>query len=131
MFIFLHFLINFKHDLHVDAESMIVRTLEMSIISANIIDFTARKFFRRKDLSIFIDHMINCSLFLHSENWVAPVVGFCCCSVFCCALLCVYSGFAIILMGREELVALVIVSPCVSWLLWCSSSRCHGFVCSL
>ena len=38
---------------------MIVRTREMSIISANIFDFTARKFFRREDLSIFMDHMIN------------------------------------------------------------------------
>ena len=87
MFIFLLFLISFKHDFHVDAESMIVGTREISIISANIIDFTTRKFFRRKDLSIFIDHMINCSLFLRSENGVAPVVGFCCCSVLCCALL--------------------------------------------
>ena len=50
--------ISFKH-LHVDAESMIVRTREMSKISANIFDFTARKFFRREDLSIYIDHLIN------------------------------------------------------------------------
>ena len=27
--------------------------------------------------------------------------------MFCCRLLCVHSAFAIILMGREELVALV------------------------
>ena len=52
------FFISFKDDFHVDAESMIIRTREMSIISANIFDFTARKFFRREDLSIFIDHMI-------------------------------------------------------------------------
>ena len=31
----------------------------MLIISANVFDFTARKFIRRGDLSIFIDHMIN------------------------------------------------------------------------
>ena len=56
----LHFFISFKHDFHVDAESMIVRMREMSIISANTFDLTARKFFRREDLSIIIDHMINC-----------------------------------------------------------------------
>ena len=44
---------------YVEVESMIVRTREMSIISANIFDFTAQKFFRRDDLLIFIDHMIN------------------------------------------------------------------------
>ena len=27
---------------------------------------------------------------------VAPVVGVCGCSVFCCALLCVHSGFAVV-----------------------------------
>ena len=59
MFIFLHFFISLKHDFHVDAECIIVRTREMSIISANIFDFTTRKFFRREDLSIFIGEMIN------------------------------------------------------------------------
>ena len=53
-------------------------------------------------------------------------MGFCSCSVFCSALLCVHSGFTIILMGREELAALVSLSSCVSWLLCCSSSRYHG-----
>ena len=57
--LFLHFFISFKHDFHVGVESMIVRTREMSIVSANIFDFTAQKFFRREDLPIFIDHMIN------------------------------------------------------------------------
>ena len=55
---FFHFFISFEHDFHVDAEIMIVRTREMSIISANKFDFTTRIFFRREDLSIFIDHMI-------------------------------------------------------------------------
>ena len=32
----------------------------------------------------------------------APIVGFCVCFMFCCALLCVLSSFAIILMGKEE-----------------------------
>ena len=33
---------------------------------------------------------------------VIPIVGFCNCSMFCCALLCVHSSFAIILMCVEE-----------------------------
>ena len=32
-------------------------------------------------------------------------MGFCNCSMFCCASLCVHSSFAIILMGKRELVA--------------------------
>ena len=68
--LFLHFFISFKHDFHVDSESMIVRRREMSIISANIFDFRSQKIFRREDLSIFIYHMINYlgstqPLFLH------------------------------------------------------------------
>ena len=38
---------------------------------------------------------------------VTPAVGFCNCSMFCCTLLCVHSSFAIILMGKRELVALL------------------------
>ena len=38
---------------------------------------------------------------------VAPIVGFCVCSVFCCTLLCVLSSFAIILTGKRELVVLL------------------------
>ena len=39
---------------------------------------------------------------------------FCNCSMVCCALLCVHSSFAIILMGKRELVALLCMS---SWCL--------------
>ena len=45
---------------------------------------------------------------------VAPIVGFCNCYMFCCALLCVQSGFAIISMGKRDLVALLCLS---SWCL--------------
>ena len=45
---------------------------------------------------------------------VTHIVGFCNCSMFCCALLYDHSSFAIILMGRE-LVALLSLSS------WCSS----------
>ena len=38
----------------------------------------------------------------------------CNCSIFCCALLCVRSSIAIILMGKRELVALLNLS---SWCL--------------
>ena len=30
------------------------------------------------------------------------LLGFCVCSLFCCAMLCVLSSFAIILMGKKE-----------------------------
>ena len=40
-------------------------------------------------------------------------MGFCNCSMFCCALLYVHSSFAINLMGKRELVALL------SWSSWC------------
>ena len=36
---------------------------------------------------------------------VTPTVGFCNGSMFCCVLLYVHSSFAIILMGKRELVA--------------------------
>ena len=48
---------------------------------------------------------------------VTPIVGFCNCSMFCCALLCIISSFAIISMGKTELVTLL-----------CSSSWCLEFV---
>ena len=59
-------------------------------------------------------------------------VGFCNCSMFCCALLCVYSSSAIILMGKTELVTL----PCLSswrllivvWLFLTMSRGCLQFV---
>ena len=49
----------------------------------------------------------------------APIVGFCNCSMFCCALLCVKSTFAINLMGKRERVALTcLYSWCLSLLVW-------------
>ena len=41
-------------------------------------------------------------------------MGFCNCSMFCCALLCVHSSFAIISMGKRELVALLCFFSLVS-----------------
>ena len=39
--------------------------------------------------------------------------------MFCCALLCVHSSFAIILMGRRELVAsLYLSSRCLMIVVW-------------
>ena len=45
---------------------------------------------------------------------VTPIVGFLNCSMFCCALLCVHSSFAIISMGKRELVTLLYLT---SWFL--------------
>ena len=39
-----------------------------------------------------------------------PTVGVCNCSLFCCTLPYVHSSFAIILMGKRELVALLSLS---------------------
>ena len=46
-------------------------------------------------------------------------MGFCNCSMFCCALLCVYSSFAIILLWKRELVALLSLSSwCLVIVVW-------------
>ena len=54
------------------------------------------------------------------------------CSMFCCALLCVYSGIAIILMGKRELVALLNLSSwcivMVEWLFLSVPWGCLQFV---
>ena len=44
---------------------------------------------------------------------VTPIVGVCNCSMICCTLLYVHSSFAIILMGKREMVALLGLSS------WC------------
>ena len=44
---------------------------------------------------------------------VTPIVGVCDCSMFCCMLLYVHSSIAIILMGKRELVALLLSSWCL------------------
>ena len=50
---------------------------------------------------------------------VTPIVGFCNCSTFCCALLYVLSSFAIISMGKRELVALLSLSSwCLVIVVW-------------
>ena len=41
-------------------------------------------------------------------------MGVCNCSMYCCALLCVHSGVAVILVGKRELIALLGLS---SWCL--------------
>ena len=46
-------------------------------------------------------------------------MGFCNCSMFFCALLCVHSSFAIIVMGKRELVALICLSSsCLVSAVW-------------
>ena len=48
-----------------------------------------------------------------------------------CALLCFHSSFTNIFMSKRELVALLCLSSWCLVILCGSSSRCHGFVCSL
>ena len=59
-------------------------------------------------------------------------MGFCNCSMFCCAFLCVHSSFAIILMGKRELVALLCLSywglKIVLWLFLMMPWVCLQFV---
>ena len=59
-------------------------------------------------------------------------MGVCNCSMFCCTLLCVHSGVAIILMGKRGLVALLDLSSwclVVVWRLFLAVPRgCLRFV---
>ena len=63
---------------------------------------------------------------------VAPIVGVCNCSMFCCTLLYVHSSIAIILMAKRELVALLNLSPwcllMVEWLFLAVPWGCLQFV---
>ena len=50
---------------------------------------------------------------------VTPFVGVCNCSMFCCRLLYVHSSFAIILMRKGELIALLCLSSwCLVMVVW-------------
>ena len=50
---------------------------------------------------------------------VTPIMGVCNCSMFCCALIYVNSSFAIILMGKRKLVALLSLSSwCLVMVVW-------------
>ena len=61
-----------------------------------------------------------------------PIVGFCICSMFCYALLYVHFSFAIILIGKRELVVLLSLSFCclviVVWLFRALSWVCLQFI---
>ena len=63
---------------------------------------------------------------------VTPIVGSSNCSMFCCALLCVHSSFAIISMEKRELVALLFLSSwchvIVMWLFLAMPRVCLQFV---
>ena len=76
---------------------------------------------------------LNCELVVvASMSIVTPIVGFCNCSMFCCALLYVHSSFAIILMGTRKLIALLCLSSCclviVVWLFLTVPQVCLQFV---
>ena len=59
-------------------------------------------------------------------------MGFCNCSMFCCALFYVHSSFAIILVGKRELVVLFSLSSwclvIVVWLFLAVAWVCLQFV---
>ena len=63
---------------------------------------------------------------------VTLIIELCNCYMFCCALLYVHSSFAIILMGKRELVALLRLSSwwlmIVEWLFLAVSWVCLQFV---
>ena len=46
-------------------------------------------------------------LLLISCRLLLPLCGFCVCSMFCCAVLCVLSSFAIIFMEKWDLAAVL------------------------
>ena len=60
-------------------------------------------------------------------------VGVLCLSLFCYALLCVHSSFAIILKRKKKLVALPLFLTDVLFMqmFYGSYSQCRGFVCSV
>ena len=63
---------------------------------------------------------------------VISIVGFCNCSLYCGALLCVHSSCTIIVMGKKELVALLYLSSLclviVVWLFLAMPPVCVQFV---
>ena len=63
---------------------------------------------------------------------VTPIMGVCNCSMFCCTLFYVHSSFAIILMGKRDLVALLsLFYLClvnVMWLFLAVPCVCLQFV---
>ena len=63
---------------------------------------------------------------------VTPIVGVCNCSMFCCTLLYVLSSFAIILVGKRVLAALLSLSSLclvmVVWLFLAVPLNCLRFV---
>ena len=76
-------------------------------------------------MQIFSHNNMNCIWHLTKTGFslliVTPIVGFCKCSMFCCAMLWVHSSFAIILMGRGLLVVLLSLSSgCLVVVVWLS-----------
>ena len=69
--------------------------------------------------SAFLLRPVSVSVVVDFLFIVTPIVGVCYCSMFCCTLLYVHSSFAIILMGKRELVAfLILFSWCLVIVVW-------------
>ena len=65
---------------------------------------------------LYVMLLLNCNggLLLFLLLIVTPIVGFCNCSMFCCAFLCVHSSFAII-SGCFALFVLLVSHCCVAF----------------
>ena len=76
--------------------------------------------------------LMRCSVVVDSLFIITPIMGFCNISMFRCALLYVHSSFAIILMEKKELVALLSLSSwrlvIVVWLFLAVPRVCLQFV---
>ena len=73
---------------------------------------------KSKKVTFIINFGIN-SIDVDTLLIVTPVVGVCNWSMFCCTLLYVHSSFAIIFMGKRELVALLGLSSwCLVMVVW-------------
>ena len=110
------------------------RGLKISFILANNTEPDKLTYTLMKCCCLYLHCLPNtaCSVVVDSLLIVTPIVGFCNCSMFCYALLCVHSSFAIILMGKRELVALLCLSSwclvIVVWLFLTMPRVCLQFV---
>ena len=66
------------------------------------------------------------SVVVNSVLFVAPIVAFCICSLFCCSLICVISSFTIILMGKAVGFTFVFLLSCDCY---CSVAFPHSAEC--
>ena len=82
-------------------------------------------------MSVVCHGLLFLLLLLISLLIIDPIVGFCNCSMFCCALLCAHSSFAIYIGKRSLVILLYLSSWClviVVWLILAVPRICLQFV---